>query len=228
MQHARSTLLASAFIASLHAAIAAAHHGNNEFDLRIESRYEGVVVDAQWKNPHSVLRLSTTTPDGEPDAWSPVTTPQSQCVPMSAPMLMAYPVALELSRASGHLRIRTDWMNAERTLYLDGRAHPSRDTRLPQGHSVGHWEGNVLVVDSTNFVDEVWAGLPTGVNKHLVERFALSADGKSIDYQFTLTDPDHLAQPVSGAGRLSHRPDLRVGGMECDRDAARRYLREFQ
>jgi Family of unknown function (DUF6152) len=160
--------------------------------------------------------------------WSPLTTRQAQCVPMSAPMLMAYPVAIEFSRSNEHVVIRSDWMGAERTVYLDGRNHPVPEQRFPQGHSVGHWEGEVLVVETANFADEVWATLPSGRGKRLIERFAVGDDGKSMRYSFVLDDPEYLAQPVNGNGELSYRPDLSVGGMECDRDSASRFFREFQ
>ncbi len=162
------------------------------------------------------------------EGWTPVTSSQAQCVPMSAPMLMTYPVAVEFARSNEHVAVRSDWMGAARTIYLDGRQHPAREERFPQGYSVGRWEGDVLVVDTANFADEVWAGLPSGQDKRLVERFAVAEDGKSLHYSFVLEDPEYLAQPVSGSGPLSYRPDLSVGGMECDRDAASRFFREFQ
>jgi hypothetical protein len=165
---------------------------------------------------------------GVREAWSPLTTRQAQCVPMSAPMLMAYPVAIEVSRLNDHVAIRSDWLGAERTVYLDGRKHPPPEERFSQGHSIGHWEDEVLVVETANFADEVWASLPSGKGKRLTERFAVADDGKSMRYSFVLDDPEYLAQPLTGDGELSYRPDLRVGGMECDADAASRFFREFQ
>ena len=147
---------------------------------------------------------------------------------MSAPMLMTSPVAIEFSRSNEHVAIRSDWMGAERTVYLDGRKHPAPEERFSQGHSIGHWEDGVLVVETANFADEVWASLPSGEGKRLTERFAVADDGKSMRYSFVLDDPEYLAQPVTGVGELSYRPDLRVGGMECDGEAASRFFREFQ
>jgi hypothetical protein len=166
--------------------------------------------------------------NGIREGWSPLTTSQAQCVPMSAPMLMAYPVAIEFSRSDEHVVVRSDWMGAERTVYLDGRKHPAPEESFVQGYSIGHWEGEVLVVETANFADEVWARLPSGNSKRLIERFAVADDGKSMRYSFVLEDREYLAQPVTGEGELSYRPDLRVGGMECDREAASRFFREFQ
>ena len=96
------------------------------------------------------------------------------------------------------------------------------------GHSTGRWEGKVLVVDTRNFADEVWATMPSGEDKHLVERFALSADSKSLSYNFVLEDPEYLARPLSGGGQMSYRPDLKFGGIECDLESAKRFFRELQ
>jgi hypothetical protein len=160
--------------------------------------------------------------------FTPAMHRHAQCQPMSAPMLMTYPVAIKFERASGRVVIKTDWLGATRTVYLDGRGHPTVGVRFPQGHSTGRWEGNVLVVDTRNFADEVWAGLPTGEGKHLVERFVVSSDGKSIGYSFMLEDPEYLAQPVSGAGEMSYRPDLKIGSADCDKAVAERFLRELR
>jgi hypothetical protein len=166
--------------------------------------------------------------DGIRRSWSPLSTSQAQCIPMSAPMLMTYPVAIEFARLNDHVVIRSDWMDAERTVYMDGREHPAPTEKFWQGHSIGRWESEVLVVESANFADDVWAGLPLGPSKRLVERFAVADGGKGLRYSFLLEDAEHLAGPVSGSGVLSYRPDLRVGGMECNAEAASRFFRELQ
>ena len=120
-----------------------------------------------------------------------------------------------------------DWMAAERTsVYLDGRDHPSADEAFVQGHSVGRWEGNTLVVDTTNFAEGIYAGIATGARKHLVERFSLTNDGRSVDYSFTWRDPQYLAEPMTGTYRWNYRPDLKPSDVECDLVLASRYVRE--
>jgi hypothetical protein len=162
------------------------------------------------------------------EGWTQLSSTQANCVPMTAPMLMTYPVAVEFSREAQGIAIRSDWMGAERHIQLDARSQPPAVPELRQGRSTGRWDGATLVVESTGFADEVWAGMPTGPRKHLLERFQVAEDGRSLRYSFELRDPDHLAQPVTGSGLLTYRPDLKVGGQECDREAARRYFRELQ
>jgi hypothetical protein len=138
------------------------------------------------------------------------------------------PVVHEIVQLDDRIVIRTDWMGAERTIYLDGRSHPPIGERFQQGHSIGRWEGGVLVVDTTNFTDRIYAGLASGGRKHLVERFSLTVGGRQLSYSFVLEDPDYLAQPASGTYLWDYRPDLEPSGVECDRELAGRYLREFR
>jgi hypothetical protein len=64
------------------------------------------------------------------------------------------------------------------------------------GDSVGHWEGDTLVVDTTNFTDKTqFRG--TGENLHVVERISRMADGNLL-YHFTVTDPDTWDRPWTG------------------------------
>jgi hypothetical protein len=163
------------------------------------------------------------------DRYSPTMSAQAGCAPLTAPILMTYPVARALKRSSDGIAIASDWIGAERTVYLDGRPHPPSQQRFVQGHSVGRWENEVLVVDTTNFADEVtWAGLSSGGAKHVVERFAVSNDGTAMNYSFVWEDAEYLAEPVSGDGRLRFRPDLELEGAECDLESARRFFQQFE
>jgi hypothetical protein len=160
--------------------------------------------------------------------FTPLANGQARCVPVSAPMVMMYPVVMVLERSTDRVLVKTDWLGAERIVYTDGRAHPPQQERFPQGHSVGRWDGDELVVDTTNFSDQETGGVPSGAGKHLIERFALGEDGKSMSYTFEWQDPEFLVGAFSGTGELSHRPDLQPAGIACDREIAERFFREFQ
>jgi len=151
---------------------------------------------------------------------------QAECIPVAAPWLMVQPLVIQVERRDDRMLFAVDWMAAERTVYLDGRDHPSADEAFVQGHSVGRWEGNTLVVDTTNFAEGIYAGIATGARKHLVERFSLTNDGRSVDYSFTWRDPQYLAEPMTGTYRWNYRPDLKPSDVECDLVLASRYVRE--
>jgi hypothetical protein len=83
--------------------------------------------------------------------------------------------------------------HSTRVIPTDGRPHVPQNIRLWQGDSVGHWEGNTLVVDTTNFTN-LTAYRGSGENLHLVERFTRTADDTMV-YQFTVEDPTTWAKP---------------------------------
>jgi hypothetical protein len=118
-------------------------------------------------------------------------------------------------------------MTTRRVVHLDGRAHPENGERTLNGHSIGRWEGDTLVVDTTLFADHregLAFGIPSGAGKHVTERFSLSADRRHLDYAAVLEDPEHLAAPVSFAAQWEHRPELAPTGLACDLDVAQRFL----
>jgi hypothetical protein len=83
-----------------------------------------------------------------------------------------------------------------RHIYLDGRPHPSPWAPTGAGHSVGHFEGNVLVVDTTGLTAGAVPGNGLrGPNTHLTERFEVAADGKSMTVTYTWDDPAIYVKP---------------------------------
>jgi len=102
--------------------------------------------------------------------------------------------------------IRHELMHDVRMIYLDGRAHPPSSIEYLAGHSVGRWDGDTLVVDTTNFTDKTnFRGPPATTRQeightrslHVVERFTRT-DANTIHYQFTVEDPATWVRPWSG------------------------------
>ncbi len=115
----------------------------------------------------------------------------------------AYNNNIQLFQTSDHVVILHEMVHDVRVIPLDGRdGLPSR-IRQWNGDSRGHWEGDTLVVESTNFTDKTASFNPasyvaagSGANKHLVERFRL-ADENTLEYEYTLTDPVTFTQPFT-------------------------------
>jgi hypothetical protein len=154
-------------------------------------------------------------------------TPQKDCIPIAAPGLMFYPVANTITVASDRVVMTVDWMDSERVIYLDGRDHPTAPETSLHGHSVGHWEGDTLVVDTTNYMEHPWGlstSLPGSTRKHLMERFRVAEDGKSLIYSGVMEDPEYLTSPVEWSGQWLYRPDMSHSNEECDLEVARKFL----
>ncbi len=112
---------------------------------------------------------------------------------------------------------------------MDGRKHPPATETFLQGHSIGHWEGDTLVVETTNFKEHLMgfsAALPSSTQKRLSERFRLSPDRKSLIYSGISEDPVYLSRPVEWAGQWQYRPKMSHSNEKCDLDVARRFLKE--
>jgi len=123
------------------------------------------------------------------------------------PMLgSTYNANLQIVQNSTQLVIAHEIGHANRLIPLDGRPHLAPSIHQLGGDSRGHWEGDTLVVDSTNFNDQTnFRGPPStarqdifsDANLHVVERFTLT-DPDTITYRFTVTDPTVWTKPWSG------------------------------
>jgi hypothetical protein len=80
-----------------------------------------------------------------------------------------------------------------RVIPTDGRPHIPQRIRQYQGDPVGHWDGNTLVIDTTNFMD-IANFRGSGEKLHLIERFTRTADDTLL-YQFTVEDPETWDKP---------------------------------
>jgi hypothetical protein len=83
-----------------------------------------------------------------------------------------------------------------RHIYTDGRPHPSDWVPTGAGHSIGHWEGDVLVADTVGLTPgAVPGGGMRSAATHLVERFKVAPDGKTLNVSYTWNDPAIYEQP---------------------------------
>jgi hypothetical protein len=101
-----------------------------------------------------------------------------------------------------------DYNHTSRIIHLDGRPHLGKDIRLFMGDSIGHWEGNTLIVDTTNFNDRTSYSreIPYFSDSlHTTERFTI-ADANTIDYEVTIDDPKLFTAPWKTAGYFTRVP----------------------
>jgi len=121
-----------------------------------------------------------------------------RCILMPQERIPMLPAAndnnlLQILQGPGYVTLLHEIDHSTRVIPTDGRPHISQNIRQYQGDSVGHWEGNTLVVDTTNFT-----GLTnfrgSGEKLHLVERFTRSA-GDTILYTITVEDPTTWDKP---------------------------------
>ena len=121
-----------------------------------------------------------------------------QCLFMGQEAIPMTPAAnegnlLQIVQGPGYVTLLHEIDHNTRVIPTDGRPHLPSNIRQWKGDSVGHWEGNTLVVDTTNFTG-LTAYRGSSENLHLVERFTRTADD-TMTYQFTVEDPTTWAKP---------------------------------
>src|SRR5262249_38984425 len=86
----------------------------------------------------------------------------------------------------------------DRQIYLDGRGHPKDFNPSWMGHSIGHWEGDTLAIDTVGFNDLAWAAgsFPQTEKLHVTERFR-RLDLGHLEVEMTYDDPGAFKQPVT-------------------------------
>lgn len=167
----------------------------------------------------------SATPQGEPRPGAgfredkPVLTPQAEaqlkinlaneaknvpplsesanCLPPGMPTIMFQPYDVEFLFTPGRVTIIQEAYMQVRRVFTDGRGHPEHLDPTFNGHSIGHWEGDTLVIDTVGLGHRTPLGyheLMHGPRLHVIERIHLISENKLED-DMTLIDPDVLAQP---------------------------------
>ena len=135
------------------------------------------------------------------------------CHFFGVPYVMAQsPIGIVQNTNGKEIAITFPVRNPARHIYTDGRKHVSPDTFDPasNGHSIGHWEGDTLVVDTVGFSDEGVLGIPGGGRRtqmsHLVERYKLVNNGQRLSVVSTWEDPSVFAKPQTYEFRYYRAP----------------------
>jgi hypothetical protein len=153
--------------------------------------------------------------------------PVAQCVAHTAPWVITSGLYVnEIDVREDIVILHSEYFDVQRTVYMDGRGHPEDFERTLQGHAVGHWEGDTLVVDSRLFADHRIGngpGIPSGALRHVIERYTLSEDRTRLVVDLFLEDPEYLAAPVTGRVEWLFAPELQRYGYDCDPEVSRMF-----
>jgi hypothetical protein len=125
---------------------------------------------------------------------------------------VGYNQNVQIVQTHDSVMIHNEMVHTARIVPLDGGPHLPPQFRLWSGDSRGHWEGDTLVVDTTNFNDQTWnqfSGWSWAADKnlHVVERFTL-ADPDTVLYRFTVEDPTTWTRPWTAVVPLHRTRNL--------------------
>ncbi len=131
----------------------------------------------------------------------------------------AYNMGNQIFQLPGFVIIRNEMIHETRVIPLDGRPHVSAKIRSYMGDSRGHWEGDTLVIESTNFNGKVGITrngntLPTSPEMRIVERIA-RVDATTLQYQATVTDPATWTRPWTVSLPLRSQPQYGMFEYAC-------------
>jgi hypothetical protein len=156
--------------------------------------------------------------------------PTAECIAFPTPFIMVLnsTYLMEVELREDEILLRSEFYDTTRTIYMDGRKHAQNGDRTNQGHSIGRWDEGTLVIDTTQFADHrspaPGTGIPSGSEKHVVERLTLSEDRSQVIVSILMNDPEYLAEPIATEFVWSYAPDLAMDTVDCDPEVARYFL----
>jgi hypothetical protein len=146
-----------------------------------------------------------------------------QCWPAGLPLIMTRYWPMAMIQIPTAIYMVSGFMNSLRIVYLDGRPHTELDVivRTFNGESIGHWEGDTLVVDTIGFrgdhhwMDQGGASIPAGEQLHIVERIRMINDKKQLEIEYTMTDPEHWEGEWKSTKRFNRVNDEDIQEVSC-------------
>jgi len=149
-------------------------------------------------------------------------TPQNEldlrCLPPGVPRIMLMARPLEIVQTPERiLFVYEGGAHVFRQVWMDGRAHPKDPNPDWLGHSIGHWEGDTLVVDSVGFNDKTWlddAGHPHTERLHVIERYTRT-DALTMKYDVVIDDRGAYVRTWTSGNTLSFRSGEKLAEDIC-------------
>ncbi len=134
----------------------------------------------------------------------------SECLPPGMPRFFIFLYPIEILETSKQVTILSEYFNETRRVFTDGRPHPTGDDLEPtyRGHSIGHWEGKTLVVDTVGVRGDTLfsaSGAPHSDQMHIIERIRATGPD-NLDWDATIEDPVALLHPVVMSAKLKRAP----------------------
>ena len=165
-----------------------------------DGRIPALTTEAQKKRA-AAAAARNRRPDGPQDRAL-----QERCITYGSPQLTAgYQSYSQIVQSSNAVAIETEMIHDVRLIPLDGRPHLPSNVQLWLGDSRGHWEGDTLVVDTTNYKPGSFMSASSD-KLHVIERLTRTAP-ETLRYEITINDPETWTKPWSLMIPLQHSPD---------------------
>jgi hypothetical protein len=143
--------------------------------------------------------------------------PAANCVPNGMPSIMTQPYPIEFLFTPGKVTIMIEAYSQWRQIFTDGRKHPEDPDLTFNGHSIGHWEGDTLVVDTVGFTTATGIlgyGMKHSDKMRIVERMRLT-EADRLEIQTTITDSEALTKPYTATRVYGRHRDWTLAEYQC-------------
>jgi hypothetical protein len=175
--------------------------------------------------PWAQERFKATKPSFGPRAFedsndpvNPTTVNATGCFPPGVPRIYLHPFPMEIIQTPGRVIMFFEFNHFVRQIFTDGRPHNTDLGATWMGDSIGRWEGDTLVIDTTGFNDKTWvdrAGHPHSDALHVVERVR-RVDPNTLQNDITIEDPKAYARAWGGQIRFQLKPGWNITEMVCE------------
>jgi hypothetical protein len=147
----------------------------------------------------------------------PVDDTGALCLPQGMPAFWIGPYAFEILQTDKQINISQEWNEQTRRIYIDGRTHPRDYDPSYNGHSIGHWQGDELLIDTVGIREDTKIGAESHHSDaiHIVERIKKTAPDL-IRVEMTVYDPKAFMQPWVAVYRLRHKPGMEMQEYSCE------------
>jgi hypothetical protein len=141
----------------------------------------------------------------------------ANCLPPGMPGIMNQPYPMEFLLTPGKVTIVIEAYTQVRHIYTDGRKLPEDPDEKFFGTSIGHWEGDTLVVETIGFspLTQLAAGVPHSDSMKILERFRLT-DPDTMSIETTITDPKALTAPYTSSRTLKRHRSWTIAEYVCE------------
>ena len=190
------------------------------------ARYRGwgFMAEEPPMTPWALEKFKLTKPSFGPrsfkdsnDPVNPTTVNATGCFPPGVPRIYLQPFPMEIIQQANRVLIIYEFDHLIRQIWMDGRAHLKDLPGTWMGDSIGKWEGDTLVVDTTGFNDKTWldrAGHPHSEDLHVVERLK-KTDAKTLQIDILMDDPMAYTKPWGGRLDYTLRSDWNISELIC-------------
>ena len=189
------------------------------------------IRNRQTSGPQPMIELMTPAGEKAVAAYDPFKDdPVFRCDPVAIRRVWGAPgTPLEIVRDGNDIVLHHEWMDVHRVIHMNMKEHPKNARRSSLGHSIGHMEGDTLVIETSNYSAGVinqyveQPGKPTRGLLHsaaltTVERIHVDAERQRLVVESDMTDPDFFKQPFPRATMEYAPSDLKIEPFNCSRE----------